>query len=213
MLVEGERNIKELIARKAKIDTIFYVDSPFNTNIPQIRCSVDVVKFLSQTVTPSNYVAVVTIPNMVFKPPSTRFLVLENISDPGNLGTLIRSALAFDFRTIYLVNCVDPTNDKVLRSSMGNFWDVNLIECELSDIEKLSKDFPLIVADMGGEKLENVRLVDSIFGIVLGNEANGISEKMRAMAKKTVSISMKNNVESLNVAVAGAIIMNYFKGD
>ena len=213
MLVEGERAIKELIARNAEIDYIFYADSPLSSTQNQIKCSEIVLRELSQTVSPSNYVAVVSIPNMVFKPPSTSFLVLENVLDPGNMGTLIRTSLAFDFRTIYLVNCVDPTNDKVLRSCMGNFWDVNLIECSIDDIESLSKKYPLVVADMGGEKLENTPKLNSIFGIVLGNEANGVSEKMRSLASHVVSISMKNNVESLNVAVAGAIIMNYFKGE
>ncbi len=213
MLVEGERNIEELISRKANISYIFYVDLPLNWGGEQIKCSVEVMLALSQTVSPPNVVAVVAIPNMVFKPPSTPFLVLENISDPGNLGTLIRSSLAFDFRTIYLINCVDPTNDKVVRDSMGNFWDVSLAEISYAEVDLLSRRYPLVGADMAGEKLEKAKKIDGIFGIVLGNEANGLSEKMRAKLKQCVAISMKNNVESLNVAVAGAIIMNYFKGE
>jgi len=213
MMVEGERNVKELVSRHADILYIFYKEVPLKVECKQIQCDGEVLAALSQTVTTPDYIAVVKIPSMVFKPPSTNFLVLENVADPGNLGTLIRTALAFDFKTIYMINCVDATNDKVVRASMGNFWDVDLVECNLSQIEELSKKFNLIVADMAGQSLENVRCDKKPFGIVLGNEANGVSEKMKALAKLKVAVRMKNNVESLNVAVAGAIIMNYFKGD
>ena len=158
MLVEGERNVMELISRHADIDYIFYAESPLKTNLPQIKCSFEVLSALSQTVTPSNVVAVVKIPQMVFKPPSTNFLVLENVADPGNVGTIIRTALAFNYKTIYLLNCVDVTNDKVIRASMGNFWDVELIECDMSQIEELSKIYPLVVADMYGAELSSIKV-------------------------------------------------------
>ena len=122
------------------------------------------------------------------------------------LGTLIRTALAFDFKDIYLYNCVDWRNDKVLRSTMGTIFDVNLMECSLEQMFQL-KNKNLYVADMDGLDIEIIEKTYPI-GLILGNEANGVLPEIKENINKKVKIQMKNKVESLNVAVAGAILMS-----
>ena len=122
------------------------------------------------------------------------------------LGTLIRTALAFDFKDIYLYNCVDWRNDKVLRSTMGTIFDVNLMECSLEQMFQL-KNKNLYVADMDGLDIEIIEKTYPI-GLILGNEANGVLPEIKENINNKVKIQMKNEVESLNVAVAGAILMS-----
>ena len=210
MLVEGERFICDLIKRNVNFKYILYEKKPAFAdllNCTQIKCSAEVLKTLSQTVNSSNIIGVVHLGKREFSLPSSNFLVLDRVSDPGNLGTIIRTALAFDFKDIYLYNCVDWSNDKVLRSSMGTIADINLYECNIENLESLKK-FDIFCADMHGVNIENIAKPNKIFGIILGNEANGVSKEISNLSSKTISIKMHNNVESLNVAIAGAIIMS-----
>lgn len=210
VLVEGERLIKDLMQRNVKFEYLLYEQFPSfanNLKCEKIKCSQEVLKHLAQTVTSSNIFAVVNIKKAKFQLPNSNFLILDKVSDPGNLGTIIRTALAFNFKNIYLYNCVDWTNDKVLRASMGTIADINLFECDLDDLNKL-KSYNIYCADMKGENLEKINKSKDYLGVILGNEANGVSDEIYALAKNIVSIPMQNSVESLNVAVAGAIIMN-----
>ncbi len=214
ILVEGERLVAELVSRGAEFDYLFFIkDMAVNIKGEMIKTTPEVLAYLSQTVSPPDVIGVIRWKKQSFTSPKTNFLILDNISDPGNLGTLIRAALAFDFRYIYLLNCVDYTNDKVIRSTMGTILGVKLIECDKSDVENLVKNYPCLLADMDGKELNSLPKPKNNIGIVLGNEANGVSKEISDIVKERVAISMKNGVESLNVAVAGSIIMNYFKGE
>lgn len=210
VLIEGERFVREMASRNVEFAYLFYVERPpFAEEISgeHIECSAEVIEALSQTVTPSKVVGVVRLPRREFRAPTGNFLVLDRVADPGNLGTIVRTALAFDFREIYLYNCVDWTNDKVLRSTMGTIADVCLYECSQDDLRAL-QGLEIFGAIMSGENLESVSRKESKVGIALGNEANGLSDEILELCSRSVAIPMKNGVESLNVAVAGAIIMN-----
>lgn len=152
----------------------------------------------------------------LFKENSGNFLVLDGVSDPGNLGSLIRSAVAFGYSDIYAINCVDVFNDKVLRSASGTFFKINFIKTDYGGLEKLSKmenNF-IISADLHGENLLNFKLPkNKNIGIVLGNEGNGVSENAKKFIQKEITIPMQSGVESLNVAVSGSIIMFNMQGE
>ena len=152
-----------------------------------------------------------------FKTNSGNFLVLDGVSDPGNLGSLIRSAVACGFKEIYAINCVDVFNDKVLRSASGTFFKINYYKTDYAGLEKLSKiknNF-IISADLSGENLFSFNLPkNKNIGIVLGNEGSGVSENAKKFIQKEITIPMQNQVESLNVAVSGSVIMfQISKGD
>lgn len=140
---------------------------------------------------------------------SKKILLLDHLQDPGNLGTIIRSAEAFDFKDILLFNnCVDLYNEKTLRASMGSIFRLNFKEVSLENIKDLLNDYRLLLADMDGESpssFDEEKLI-----LAIGNEANGISNYLRNLSKDIVSIKMHGEIESLNAAIAASILMNNF---
>lgn len=174
--------------------------------------SEDISKYLTDSVTSSGVFAIVKIPKCDSATISHKALILDGVQDPSNLGAIIRSARAFDYNDIYMIDTVYPYTYKVIRSSMGYVFDINLISTtyeELLDI-KNKHGMEIIVADMGGDDISNVCKKATHYAIVIGNEGNGVSTTMRDMADTTVSISMSNNVESLNASVSASIIMYKF---
>lgn len=136
-------------------------------------------------------------------------LILDNLQDPGNVGTLVRSALAFGFNDIYLVEGADPYSEKVIRSSAGLIMNARLHVCDFETIKK-NKDkiaSTFIVADMDGENVNNLKPQKEKVAVIVGNEGQGVSDEFVRFANKTVSIPMTSIVESLNAGVAGSIIM------
>ena len=136
-------------------------------------------------------------------------LILDNLQDPGNVGTLVRSALAFGFNDIYLVEGADPYGEKVIRSSAGLIMSARLHICDFETIKenknKIANDF--IVADMDGENINNFKTSKKNVALIVGNEGQGVSDRFLNIANKIVSIPMNSCVESLNAGVAGSIIM------
>lgn len=209
-LIEGERFISEAIKRKISIKALLFTKTPEFIGEVKLECILitdEIAKMLSDTVTPSGIFAVIDYPMLKLAAPKANFLVLDNVSDPGNLGTIIRTALAFGFRDIYLYKCVDWRNPKVLRSTMGTVFDVNLYQIDLQDFDLL-RNFALYAADMHGQNIFALSAKPKQCGVVLGNEGNGISPEVDRLVNKKLSIPMQNDVESLNVAIAGAIIMS-----
>ena len=138
---------------------------------------------------------------------SNRLLVLDGVQDPGNMGALMRSAKAFGFNTIVLGDgSVDIYNDKVIRSSQGAIFKLNFIHQNLLDFIPTLKDYDVYGTNVvNGISLDKV-LKNKKMAIILGNEGKGISPSLNAILKQNIYIPM-DNTESLNVSVAGGIIM------
>ena len=136
-------------------------------------------------------------------------LILDNLQDPGNVGTLVRSALAFGFDDIYLVGGADPYSEKVIRSSAGTILNARLHICDFETIKQNKDKIAdlLIVADMDGEAINKIRLPKSRLAVIIGNEGQGVSDEFINIANTKISIPMHAGVESLNAGVAGSIIM------
>lgn len=138
---------------------------------------------------------------------SNKILLLDAVQDPGNLGALMRSAYAFGFETIVLGDgCVDIYNDKVIRTSQGAIFKLNFIKENLVTFINEHKEYKIYGTNVKrGIDLKEVEKVEKL-GIVLGNEGNGISDKVDSVIEKNIYIKL-NNTESLNVNIAGSIIM------
>ena len=136
-------------------------------------------------------------------------LILDNLQDPGNVGTLVRSALAFGFDDIYLVNGADPYSEKVIRSSAGLIMSARLHVCNFGEIKQNKNEIAdiFVVADMHGEDINKIHLPKGRVAVIIGNEGQGVSEEFKSIANTTISIQMTPKVESLNAGVAGSIIM------
>ena len=139
----------------------------------------------------------------------SKVLFLDNVQDPGNIGTIIRSAMAFNIDTIILKDCCDLYNDKLIRSSKGAFFHVDIIETKNLDelIELKNKAYKI----MGTKVTSGVNIKtlekENKFVIIMGNEGTGVSEEILEMCDTNLYISMNESCESLNVAVATSIIL------
>lgn len=142
-----------------------------------------------------------------------KIVLLDNVQDPGNVGTIIRSALAFNVDTVILSNdSVNLFNDKMIRSSEGTIFKMNVIKMDLrSAIEKIhSLGIKVYYADMNGTiDLDNAKIND--YALVLGSEGKGISDYIKELSDESINIPMNNLCESLNVSVTGGIIMYKFR--
>lgn len=207
-LIEGEHLIEEALKWNANILELFVLEnSEFNFDLKTTVVTKDVMKSLSTLVTPPGIVAVVEMNTQTIN--SDRILALDGIQDPGNLGTLIRTADAFNFNRILIgKDTVDPYSDKVLRSSQGSHFHVSI---EDTDLVETINDFDGIVltTDLQGEALSSQKITGPLM-IVLGNEGQGVSDDVLSHANYKVKIDMPGHAESLNVSVAGGILMHQY---
>lgn len=207
-LIEGEHLIEEALKWNANILELFVLEnSEFNFDLKTTVVTKDVMKSLSTLVTPPGIIAIVEMNTQTIN--SDRILALDGIQDPGNLGTLIRTADAFNFNRILIgKDTVDPYSDKVLRSSQGSHFHVSI---EDTDLVETMNDFDgtVLTTDLQGEALSSQKITGPLM-IVLGNEGQGVSDDVLSHANYKVKIDMPGNAESLNVSVAGGILMHQY---
>lgn len=212
-VIESKKIVEEvtnpLLTKDVDVDFVFVNEDmkDFKTSHEKIVFSNDLFDKISPMKNPEGVCAVVKMP----KPKeikSSRILLLDHIQDPGNLGTMVRSAEAFGFTDIILFNdCVDLYNDKALRASMGSVFRLNFTNLNKDQIDSLRKDYRLIGADMGGVDYRKINTEEKII-LCIGNEANGLSDFIKERADDFVAIPMKGKIESLNAAIAASILMN-----
>ncbi len=139
-----------------------------------------------------------------------KIVILDDVQDPGNAGTIIRNAVAFGVDTVIFSKfSVNPYNEKVLRSTGGMIYNINIIICDLDSVIKDIKDKNISIigtslkSSISLEKLENL----DKYAIVFGNEGAGVSKKVLDMCDKNIRIDMDKKCESLNVGVSSGIIL------
>lgn len=207
-LIEGLHLVTEALKYDI-IDTIIIrEDFNYETNIKHIIVSNEVMKKLSDNPSIPKIMAI------VYKKESTisgnKILLLDRLQDPGNLGTIIRSAVAFNFDTIILSNdTVDLYNSKVLRSTQGMLFNINILRQDLTSVINELKNNNYTIY---GTKVDNGNDVKKInntnkFALIIGNEGTGISDNILKQCDKYLYIKMNNNCESLNAGVAASILM------
>ncbi len=138
-------------------------------------------------------------------------LMLDDIQDPGNLGTIIRIADWFGIENIVCSeNCVDNYNPKVVQATMGSLARINVLYTNLAAFIESNKNISVYAAALAGISLTEIKNIDE--GIILiGNESKGIREELLKMASKRITISRYGHAESLNAAVAAGIILSHIK--
>lgn len=206
-LIESRKMIDEAIKSDANIEFIIQKENSELIYDNPILIKDDLFDEISSLVTPDGYMAIVSKQSSDIL--SENLLILDNIQDPGNMGTLIRSCEAFGYNTIISINSVDFYNEKVLRSTMGSIFRLNLIEADYEYINTLD-DYQIYIADMDGEDFREIKSLGKK-AIVIGNEGNGISDEIQKFPHKKVKIPMQGEIESLNAAVSGSILMATLK--
>jgi RNA methyltransferase, TrmH family len=223
-IVEGKKSVLEGLNSSYKCEIVF-VTNKFNeddenaiTEINRKKKRIETLKQkdfqkISDTETPQGIAAVFVKPKLV--PSKTIFtddkiiVMLDNISDPGNLGTIIRNCDWFGVKNIFLSeNIVDYTNPKVIRASMGSVFHLNLFEDVklnlLNDIKE--KGFEILCADTEGENIFNYESKQKKI-LILSSESHGPSKEIEKISDKKICIPKIGNAESLNVASASAVLL------
>ena len=208
-VVEGLKPVREAVASGRAVRLIVVSESYrgelFLPDLVQI-VSDSVFEKLSEEVTPQGILAVLALEEEKLVPPAGNCLLLDGISDPGNLGTILRTANAAGYGDIYLRSCADPFSPKCVRAAMSGIFFVRLHIGEDEALSVALEGVPLICADMGGEDVFSFGAPDR-FCLVIGNEGRGVSDEVRAACAQTVCIPMRPSCESLNAAVSAGILM------
>ena len=206
-IIEGYHLVSE--AKDNLVDVLITDEKDYIDGVNNILVTEEIIKKVSFSQSPQNIVGVCKMKESnVLK--GSRYLILDNIQDPGNLGTLIRTALGFGIDTIVAsLDTVDIYNDKVIRSSQGAVFNVNYVKGDLKEIIgklKLSGVKVIGTSLKSSVPLEKVDCSEN-FAIILGNEGNGVRDEVLNLTDVNVRIKIDSKLESLNVAIAGAIIM------
>lgn len=201
-LIEGDHLINEARKLNLVLETISVVDASADFFVTE-----DIMKKISKQQSISPNAAVVRfIPEESL---SGNILVLDGIQDPGNLGTMIRSAVAFGIHSIVVGdNCVDLYNPKVVRSTEGMIFNVNVLRRSLVDFFPVLKNLGYKIVGTDVQDGVDVKKIDKDnLAIVIGSEGRGMSPLVREFCDEFVYIKMKSSCESLNAAVAASILM------
>jgi len=205
-LIEDEHIVSEAL-KKNKVKELLCLQE-ITTTIPTFEVTEEIMKKITSQV---------TIPKIIgvcekMKPQEIEgtVLFLDGIQDPGNLGTILRSATAFSIPNIVLnEKCVDLYNPKVIRSTEGIFFDLNIAREDTREILKKlkGKGYKIIGTDVSkGKLLEDLEYQENTV-FIIGNEGNGMSEEARSFCEELICIPMNEKCESLNASVSASIIM------
>ena len=207
-IVEGEHLVKEAYQSKVLVEVIMCEGYDIDIDVPITYVTYEVIKKLSNTLNPQKIMGICK--KIKEKEIGNKVLILDDIQDPGNLGTIIRSCVAFNIETIILSNnSVDLYNDKVIRASEGMIFKVNIIRDDIIKVINNLKDNNYVIYGTkvdGGENIDKV-VVAPKYALVMGNEGAGVSTKVLDLCDKYLYIPMNSNCESLNVGVATSIIL------
>ena len=211
-IAEGIKQVREAVACGCKISCIVYAESfsgeRFFPDLAQ-TVSDSVFEKLSEEVTPQGVLAVIKIPDTSVRAPQGRCLLLDGVSDPGNVGTMIRTADAMGLDGVVLSReCCDLYNMKTLRAAMGSLFRMPVLVTDMEDfLHRYRGQLTSYAAVVG----EATPLTEVSFPgrsvILIGNEGNGLSAHQAACCDSRITIPMTGRAESLNAAMAATILM------
>lgn len=209
--IEGMKSVKEAINFNWEIENVLY--SPdmidYDLGIEGTIVSKEILCKISDTVTPQGIVAVCKIKNEKIENlgDKRKIVYLDKVQDPGNVGTIIRTADAFGIDSVVLSKeCADVYSPKVVRSTMGSIFHLPVIrDVEIEELKKLNKK--IYSSSLSGK--EKFKIEDNAV-LVIGNEGNGISDETKKVTDEFIKIKMPGNAESLNASIAAGILMYEF---
>ena len=213
-LVSGVKLVNEVLSSSHEVVSVLTTEKLHNT-YQSVACPVEIVtpsimEYVSEEVTPQGVIAIVKKPSLAPFTTDKTAILLDGVSDPGNVGAIIRTMVGAGYDTVFITSdCADPFSSKAVRASMSGVFRLKI--CTITREEALEYiKAPLIVADMNGEDVFTF-CPPKEFCLVIGNEGKGISPFIREKAQKVVAIPMQNGIESLNASVSAGILMYQLK--
>ena len=212
-IAEGVKVIEEFLKSSYEVEILFSTDPYFSFLDCFVQVTNQELKKISSLKTPNKVLALFKIPSEKKVNSSGLIVALDTINDPGNLGTIIRLCDWFGVEQLVCSKeTVDCYNTKVVQASMGSLTRVSTSYLNLPEYLK-TVSIPIYIADMNGVNIHKTKLPASAV-LVMGNEANGISDTLKSLISNKISIPRYGDsvkVESLNVATATAILLNEFR--
>ena len=213
-LLEGKKCVEEAIAAGLEIEYIFILkENSKKYNFPQnkiIYTTDPVLKKISTTESVPEMVAVAYKKQTQMPKNAKKVVLLENIKDMGNLGTILRTSVAFgaDAVVLYGKECADLYNPKCVRSTVGNLWKIPVVYIEnINELKEKFKNFERIATlPLSNNYLKNYTAKKPML-VMFGSEADGLSKELIDFSTKDVKIEMSENVESLNLSVSCAVVL------
>lgn len=207
-LIEGEHLVKEAYKNGILKELILENGTNFDLDIDTIYVTKNILKYISELDNPPKIMGICS--KLTEKEIGNKIIILDDIQDPGNLGTIIRSAVAFNIDTVVLSEySVDLYNPKVIRATQGMLFNTNIITRNLLEFIPLlqKQDYKIYGTKVtNGKSIKNVEKSEK-FAIIVGNEGNGVSSRVLDLCSDYIYIDMNKLCESLNVGVAASIIM------
>ena len=209
LLIDGEHLVLEAYNSGYLEELILLEGSSFSLDVKTSYVSMEVMKYISNLDSPNGIMGVCKKRDNVLS--GDRIVILDDIQDPGNLGTIIRSCVAFNVDTLVLSEgCVDLYNPKVIRSTQGMLFKLNIIVVSdiVSFVSSLKGDNYTIYSTNvnGGNSLKSIEKC-SRFAIIMGNEGRGVRDDLMDLSDTYIYIDMNPSCESLNVGCATSIIL------
>ncbi len=163
----------------------------------------EVFSYMSSEVSPQGVLAIVEKPENI-EANGDDAILLDGVSDPANVGAISRTAVCAGYTDLFLVGCADPFSPKAIRASMGGVFRNHFHYISREEVKDIN--LPLVVADMKGTNAFETSFNQKVC-LVIGNEANGVSQEIKDNAEYLISIPMQNGMESLNASVSAGILM------
>lgn len=209
-LVSGEHLVQEALKKGIVVEILdSSKESKYYFFNNTYKVSHHIIEYLSETITPQSVIALCD-KTLLKNTRLNKVIALNNLQDPGNVGTIIRLAKSFDFDTVIIEN-LDPFNDKVIRSSQGALFDINIITTKdlkqyLENLKSNNFKIYTTLLDKDSKALNEVNFLKENIVIVFGNEGSGIYQNIIELTDEKVYIPI--SFESLNVACCASIILN-----
>ena len=206
-IVEGEHLTTEAMKKNNIKEILIAEDFSFPYEGQTYIVTKEILKKLSSEVTVPKVIAIVN--KLEEKPYGNKLLLIDSLQDPGNLGTIIRSAVAFNFDIILGNNTVDLYNEKTIRATEGMLFHPNILKRDLKDfILKLKKaNYKIYGTKVNSNKSLYMSKFEGNIAIIIGNEGKGINKELLSLCDEIISIPVNESCESLNAAIAASIIM------
>jgi TrmH family RNA methyltransferase len=211
-IVEGEKMVNELIASNYEVEVIYGTEQ-LSLYPELIEVNEKELNSITTLKTPNKFFAVAKQKqNNTYQLDGNLILALDNIQDPGNLGTIIRIADWFGISTIICSpTCVDVYNPKVVQATMGSIFRVNVCYTALKDFFTQNKSLNVYGALLGGDNIYKTTIKKENSVLLMGNESKGISDDLLEFVYHKITIPQFGVAESLNVAVATAILCSEYR--
>ncbi|MDX2137472.1 MAG: RNA methyltransferase [Chloroflexota bacterium] len=216
--LEGTRLVRDALDRKRKPEFVLYDAATADTKLINIlgreigeskvlQVSPELLQHVSVTEQPQGVVAVLPLPTPDLPREPRRVLILDGVRDPGNMGTVLRTAAAAGVQVVILSpDCVDPYNPKVLRGGMGAHFRVPIVEAPWEEIATYCEGLPIYLADGKGD--HDYDAIDwARWALIIGSEGHGASKAARTLATQRIRIPMAAATESINAGVAAGVIL------